>query len=227
MLVGNNIALVIYGLQMAIVLEPHIRTLFQTDNEALVVFLQSVVSTLLILFAGEFIPKTILKVKPIIYILLYPISKFSSLLSGLFLKLGGVKNLDNPGNQSLGKVDLDYFIQQSLEDAPQNSNMDTEVKIFQNALDFSNVRLRDCIVPRTEIVACDRDTSMEELKAKFVETGLSKILVYNENIDDIIGYIHSAELFKHPADWTEKIKRVHIVPEAWAANKGRIVLMQD
>ena len=239
MLVGNNIALVIYGLQMAIVLEPHIRTLFQTDNEALVVFLQSVVSTLLILFAGEFIPKTIFKLNPnlslnlfavplfIIYILLYPISKFSSLLSGLFLKLGGVKNLDNPGNQSLGKVDLDYFIQQSLEDAPQNSNMDTEVKIFQNALDFSNVRLRDCIVPRTEIVACDRDTSMEELKAKFVETGLSKILVYNENIDDIIGYIHSAELFKHPADWTEKIKSVPIVPETMAANKLMKLLMQD
>ena len=239
MLVGNNIALVIDGLQMAIVLEPHIRTLFQTDNEALVVFLQSVVSTLLILFAGEFIPKTIFKLNPnlslnlfavplfIIYILLYPISKFSSLLSGLFLKLGGVKNLDNPGNQSLGKVDLDYFIQQSLEDAPQNSNMDTEVKIFQNALDFSNVRLRDCIVPRTEIVACDRDTSMEELKAKFVETGLSKILVYNENIDDIIGYIHSAELFKHPADWTEKIKSVPIVPETMAANKLMKLLMQD
>ena len=239
MLVGNNIALVIYGLQMAIVLEPHIRTLFQTDNEALVVFLQSVVSTLLILFAGEFIPKTIFKLNPnlslnlfavplfIIYILLYPISKFSSLLSGLFLKLGGVKNLDNPGNQSLGKVDLDYFIQQRIEDAPKHSELDTEVKIFQNALDFSNVRLRDCIVPRTEIVACDMATAIEDLRARFVETGLSKILVYRENIDDIIGFIHSSELFKNPADWTKQIRKVPIVPETMAANKLMKLLMQE
>ena len=121
--------------------------------------------------------------------------------------------------QALGKVDLDYFIQQSLEDAPQNSDMDTEVKIFQNALDFSNVRLRDCIVPRTEIVACDTSATMEELRSKFIETGLSKILVYNENIDNIIGYIHSSELFKNPEDWTQHIRSVSIVPETMAANK--------
>ena len=87
-----------------------------------------------------------------------------------------------------------------------NSDMDTEVKIFQNALDFSNVRLRDCIVPRTEIVACDTSATIEELRSKFIETGLSKILVYNENIDDIIGYIHSSELFKNPEDWTQHIR---------------------
>ena len=212
MLVGNNIALVVYGLQMAIVLEPFIAKV--VANEALIVFIQSVISTILILFAGEFIPKTIFKLNPnlslnifaiplfIIYIILYPVSKFSSLLSFLILKLGGVKNLKS-SPQALGKVDLDYFIQQSLEDAPQNSDMDTEVKIFQNALDFSNVRLRDCIVPRTEIVACDTSATMEELRSKFIETGLSKILVYNENIDNIIGYIHSSELFKNPEDWTQ------------------------
>ena len=191
MLVGNNIALVVYGLQMAIVLEPFIAKV--VANEALIVFIQSVISTILILFAGEFIPKTIFKLNPnlslnifaiplfIIYIILYPVSKFSSLLSFLILKLGGVKNLKS-SPQALGKVDLDYFIQQSLEDAPQNSDMDTEVKIFQNALDFSNVRLRDCIVPRTEIVACDTSATMEELRSKFIETGLSKILVYPETM---------------------------------------------
>ena len=128
MLVGNNIALVVYGLQMAIVLEPFIAKV--VANEALIVFIQSVISTILILFAGEFIPKTIFKLNPnlslnifaiplfIIYIILYPVSKFSSLLSFLILKLGGVKNLKS-SPQALGKVDLDYFIQQSLEDAPQ------------------------------------------------------------------------------------------------------------
>ena len=237
MLVGNNIALVVYGLQMAIVLEPFIARF--VDNEALIVLIQSVISTLLILFTGEFIPKTIFKLNPnfslnlfsvpllIIYIILYPISKFSALISYLILKLVGVKNITQSSRRTLGKVDLDFFIQQSIEDAPLNSDMDTEVKIFQNALDFSNVRLRDCIVPRTEIVACDKTVSMEELRSKFIETGLSKILIYNENIDDIIGYIHSSELFKNPEDWTQSIKTVSIVPETMAANKLMKVLMQD
>ena len=158
---------------------------------------------------------------------LYPISKFSALISYLILKLVGVKNITQSSRRTLGKVDLDFFIQQSIEDAPLNSDMDTEVKIFQNALDFSNVRLRDCIVPRTEIVACDTTASIDELRSKFIETGLSKILIYNENIDDIIGYIHSSELFKNPEDWTQNIKTVSIVPETMAANKLMKVLMQE
>lgn len=237
MLVGNNIALVVYGLQMAIILEPFIAHV--VSNEALIVLLQSILSTLLILFTGEFIPKTIFKLNPnfslslfsipllIIYVILYPISKFSSLLSYLILRIAGVKNLSVAPERTLGKVDLDFFIQQSINDAPQNSDMDTEVKIFQNALDFSSVRLRDCIVPRTEIVACDTTISNDELRARFIETGLSKILVYNENIDDIIGYVHSSELFKNPEDWTRNINSVSIVPETMAANKLMKVLMQD
>ena len=237
MLVGNNIALVVYGLQMAIILEPLIARV--VNNEALIVLTQSIISTILILFTGEFIPKTVFKLNPnfsltlfsvpllIIYVVLYPVSKFSSLLSFLILKIAGVKNVTGSTQRALGKVDLDYFIQQSIEDAPQNSDMDTEVKIFQNALDFSNVRLRDCIVPRTEIVACDTSATMEELRSKFIETGLSKILVYNENIDDIIGYIHSSELFKNPEDWTQHIRSVSIVPETMAANKLMKLLMQE
>ena len=237
MLVGNNIALVVYGLQMAIILEPFIARV--VENEFLIVFIQSVISTILILFTGEFIPKTIFRLNPnftlslfsipvlIISVVLYPISKFASLLSYLILKMVGVKNVTDSTPKALGKVDLDYFIQQSIEDAPQNSDMDTEVKIFQNALDFSNVRLRDCIVPRTEIVACDKTISIEELRSRFIETGISKILVYNENIDDIIGYIHSSEMFKNPKDWTQSIRSVSIVPETMAANKLMKVLMQD
>lgn len=235
MLVGNNIALVVYGLQMAILLEPYIARF--VSSEALIVLLQSVISTLLILVTGEFIPKMIFKINPnfslrlfafplfVIYIVLYPLSTFSSLLSFVLLKLAGIKNLQHSTDRALGKVDLDYFIQQSIEDAPQNSNMDKEVKIFQNALDFSNVRLRDCIVPRTEIVACDTDATLDELKNKFIETGLSKIIVYKENIDDIIGYIHSSELFAHPGNWTDVVRPVPIVPETMAANRLMKVLM--
>ena len=237
MLVGNNIALVVYGLQMAILLEPWIAQF--VDQEALIVLIQSIISTILILFTGEFIPKTIFKIDPnfflrlfalplyLIYIILYPISKFSSLLSFLILRIAGVKNLKDSGVYTLGKVDLDYFIQQSIEDAPQDSEMDTEVKIFQNALEFSNVKVRDCIVPRTEIVACDKEVSTDELRSRFIETGLSKILIYDENIDNIIGYIHSSELFKHPNNWLEQLCKVSIVPETMAANKLMRVLMQE
>ena len=237
MLVGNNIALVVYGLQMAILLEPWIAQF--VDQEALIVLIQSIISTILILFTGEFIPKTIFKIDPnfflrlfalplyLIYILLYPISKLSSLLSFLILRIAGVKNLKDSGVYTLGKVDLDYFIQQSIEDAPQDSEMDTEVKIFQNALEFSNVKVRDCIVPRTEIVACDKEVSTDELRSRFIETGLSKILIYDENIDNIIGYIHSSELFKHPDNWLEQLCKVSIVPETMAANKLMRVLMQE
>lgn len=237
MLVGNNIALVVYGLQMAFVLEPYIEIV--VGNEALVVLFQSIISTLLILFTGEFIPKTIFRVNPnfslslfalplfLFYILLYPVSKFSSLLSFLILRILGVKNMKGASDKTLGKVDLDYFIQQSLDDASENSNLDKDVKIFQNALDFSSVRLKDCIVPRTEIVACDTTATIDELKSKFIETGLSKIVIYKDNIDDIVGYIHSSELFSQPEDWTKVVRVVSIVPETMAANKLMKLLMQE
>lgn len=237
MLVGNNIALVVYGLQMAILLEPFIAKF--VSSEALIVLIQSIVSTLIILFTGEFIPKTIFRINPnfslnlfalpvlLLYIILYPISKLSSFLSYVILKIAGVKDLNSSVKRVLGKVDLDYFIQQSIEDGTENTSMDTEVKIFQNALDFSNVRLRDCVVPRTEIVACDMTAKEDELRSRFIETGLSKIVVYNDNIDDIVGYIHSSELFKHPEDWTQSINKVSIVPETMAANKLMKLLMQD
>lgn len=237
MLVGNNIALVVYGLQMAIILEPFIAHI--VDNEALIVLFQSIISTILILFTGEFIPKTIFKLNPnfsltlfsipllVIYIILYPISKIASLLSFLLLKILGVQNIGDSTEQVLGKVDLDFFIQESIESAPQNSEMDTEVKIFQNALDFSNIRIRDCIVPRTEIVASDKTATAEDLRLKFIETGLSKILIYNDNIDEVVGYIHSSEMFKKPEDWTQFIRKVPIVPETMAASKLMKLLMQE
>jgi CBS domain containing-hemolysin-like protein len=129
--------------------------------------------------------------------------------------------------QLMGKTDLDHFIQQTIERSPNHAELETEVKIFQNVLDFSNIRLKDCMVPRTEIVAFDLKTSKEELLAKFIETGLSKILIYNENIDDIVGYIHSTEMFTPSAQWKANIKKIPIVPETMAANKLMKILMQD
>ena len=235
MLVGNNIALVVYGLQMALLLEPVIKLV--VHQEAIVVLIQTILSTLLILFAGEFIPKTIFKINPnmalnifaiplfAFYIVLYPISIFTSFISQLILRVLGLKK-DGANTRALGKVDLDYFIQQSIADSSESSEMDTEVKIFQNALDFSSVRLRDCMIPRNEIVACELSASSDDLRAKFIETGLSKILVYKNSVDDIVGYIHSSELFNKPDDWTKQINTISLVPETMAANKLMKVLMQ-
>lgn len=119
--------------------------------------------------------------------------------------------------KAFGKVDLDYFVQSSIDNAESEETLDTEVKIFQNALDFSAVKIRDCIVPRTEVVAVALDTSLEELKGRFVESGISKIIVYDGNIDNVVGYIHSSEMFRSPKDWRDHVKEVPIVPETMAA----------
>ena len=238
MLVGNNIALVIYGILMAQIIEVNLLA-GMIDNHFVMVLVQTIISTLVILVTGEFLPKTLFKINPnlvlrvfaiplfVCYVILFPISKFASGLSYLFLRLFGMRINKEASDKAFGKVDLDYFVQSGIENAANEEELDAEVKIFQNALDFSNVRLRDCIVPRTEIVACDKTAALEELRSRFVETGLSKILVYNENIDDIVGYIHSSEMFKNPEDWTQSIRSVSIVPETMAANKLMKVLMQD
>lgn len=237
MLVGNCMALVVYGLQVAGVAGDWIAR--WVEQQLFVLMLTSLSATFLLLFAGVYLPQIVFRLNPnlslrlfavplyLIYIFLYPVSKLLSLLSFVILRLLGVKNLNVAKVYTLGKMDLNDFIQQSIDGAADKSDMDTEVKMFQNALDFSNVRLRDCMIPRTEIVACDKTASMDELRARFMETGLSKILVYDENIDNIIGYIHSSELFNHPVDWTTRIRKVPIVPEAMAANKLMRDLMQE
>ena len=238
MLVGSNIALVIYGILMAQVIKDYLLVGI-IGNHFLEVLIQTVIATLVILMTSEFLPKNLFKINPNLmlricafplffcYVLLYPVSKFASCLSFLCLRLFGVRVNKEASDKAFGKIDLDYFVQSGIENAEDETELDAEVKIFQNALDFSNVRLRDCIVPRTEIVACDTSTSIEELRSRFIETGLSKILVYEENIDNIIGYIHSSELFKDPEDWTQHIRSVSIVPETMAANKLMKLLMQE
>ena len=130
-------------------------------------------------------------------------------------------------DKAFGKVDLDYFVQSSIDNAENEEELDTEVKIFQNALDFSNIKIRDCIVPRTEVVADDLTTSLDELKSRFIESGISKIIVYYGNIDNVVGYIHSSEMFRAPTNWHENVKQVPIVPETMSANKLMKLFMQQ
>lgn len=238
MLVGNNIALVIYGIFMAQVIETNLLA-GVISNHFLMVLVQTIISTLIILVTGEFLPKTLFKINPnlmlrvcavplfICYVVLFPISKFASGLSYLFLRIFGMKINEEASAKAFGKVDLDYFIQSSIENADSAVELDSEVKIFQNALDFSNIKIRDCIVPRTEIVAVDLTTSLEELKNIFVESGISKIIVFDGNIDNVVGYIHSSEMFRNPADWRNNVKEVPIVPETMAAHKLMKLFMQQ
>ena len=238
MLVGNNIALVIYGILMAQIIGVHLLTGL-IDNHFVMVLVQTIISTLIILVTGEFLPKTLFKINPnlvlkvcaiplfVCYILLYPISKFSSGLSYLCLRVFGMKINKEASDKAFSKIDLDYFVQSGIDNAESQEELDTEVKIFQNALDFSNVRIRDCIVPRTEVVAADLTISLEELKSRFVESGISKIIVYDGNIDNVIGYIHSSEMFRNPKDWRDHVKEVPIVPETMAAHKLMKLFMQQ
>ena len=230
MLVGNNIALVVYGIMMARIIDgflvEHI-----TDNPALVLLIDTVVSTLVILVVGEFLPKTIFKINPnstlrifalptfLIYCILYPISKFATACARVIMRLLGVKLSNENSSTAFTKMDLDYFIQSSIRQGEGSEHVDTEVKIFQNALDFSNLRIRDCMIHRTEIEAVDKSTSAEELMRVFVETGFSKIIVYEGTIDNIIGYIHSSEMFKRSAAWQDNIVKMPFVPESMQAQK--------
>lgn len=237
LLVGNNIALVIYGIEMATLLSPLLR-LFM-DNDFAVNILQTLIATLIVLFTGEFLPKTIFRVNPnmwltifspllwLCYVLLYPIARFATFLSVKILQLFKVKVVDKGEKQELGKVDLDFWVNDSFEHADNQEEVGNEVKIFQNALDFSEVKLRDCIVPRTEIVSLSHNSSLEELRNTFIETGFSKIPIYKDNGDNIIGYFHSSDLFKQPEDWHAYLRPIPIVPETMAANKLMKIFMQD
>ncbi|MGL4852589.1 MAG: hemolysin family protein [Phocaeicola sp.] len=238
MLVGNNIALVIYGILMAQLIEQQfLAGLIQ--NELIVVLIQTIISTLIILVTGEFLPKTLFKINPnftlnilavptfICYILLYPISQFASGVSNLLLKLMGTKPNKDANVKAFTKVDLDYFIQSSLPTSESKEEVDSEIQIFQNALDFSSIKVRDCMIPRTEIISIEKEDSLEELKQQFIKSGKSKVIVYKENIDNITGYIHSSEMFLNNTNWTESIRSLPIVPETMNAHKLMKLFMQQ
>lgn len=206
-------------------------------NDLLITFLQTILATAIVLITGEFIPKTVFRVNPnlwlrifswfllFFYVALYPISRFSTWLSLGILKIFRVNISKNTQENVFSRTDLNYLIQESFENQHNEKDLENEVKIFQNALDFSKVKLRDCSVPRTEIIALDYETDIETLKQTFIETGLSKIPIYKGNIDNIIGYIHSSEMFEHQSDWRKQINQIPIVPENMAAQKLMKIFM--
>lgn len=236
MLVGNNIALVIYGILIARLFD---NTIFAGMDAGFTVPADTVLSTLIVLFTGEFLPKTFFKSNPnrlltffspfafICYVVLWPISVFSTFLSKIFLRILGVKMDNETGDEGFSKVDLDYLVQSSIDNARNEDDINDEVKIFQNALDFTDTKVRDCMVPRTEIQAVDSEASLEELKQKFIESGNSKIVVYEDDIDHIKGYIHSSEMFRNPERWQDQVRDMPFVPETMQAQKLMKTFLQQ
>ena len=224
-LVGNNIALVIYGILMAKLMDG--------------LLLQTVVSTIIVLFTGEFLPKTLFRINPnkalqicafpalIFYILLWPISKFTSGLSHLLLFLLGMRVPKEKQEEGFRKADLDHLIQSNIDNIDNEDMLEDEVKIFQNALEFSNIKVRDCIVPRTEIVAVSMNATLDEIRTQFTDSGISKLIIYREDMDDIVGFLHSSEMFRLAPndDWTRCIRETPIVPETMSAQKLLSMLM--
>ena len=236
MLVGNNISLVIYGILFAKLFDS---TLFEPLSDGVRVTCDTLLSTLVVLFTGEFLPKSIFKNNPntlltvfavpawICYVVLYPISRFATLLSKGLLRLVGIRMKSAGEEKEFTKVDLDYLVQDSIDNADNEDEIEEEVKIFQNALDFSETKIRDCMVPRTEIDAVEDTSTIEQLKQMFIESGHSKILVFHEDIDHVIGYVHSSDMFHNPTDLAGIIREISFVPETMLASKLMAQLMQQ
>lgn len=236
MLVGNNIVLVLYGILFADLFN---KTLFSSFDSATQVFLCTVFSTIIVVFTGEFLPKTFFKSNPnklltffaplayFFFILLWPISRFSTFLSRIMLRSIGVNMVEVKNDGTFTKVDLDYLVQSSIENANADNEIEEEVKIFQNALEFTDTKVRDCMVPRTEINAVEESCSTNDLRQMFIESGNSKIIVYKDDIDHIEGYIHSSEMFKNPKDWKTHIRQMPFVPETMTAQKLMQIFLQQ
>lgn len=231
LLVGNNVVLVIYGITLSALINPLLERWFD-GNEAMVLIVNTVFSTLIILLCGEFIPKATFRINPnfmmrvfalplyIIYLVLYPVSKFISLVTKGMMSLFGIK--ENRMDASLITMDqLDDYIEESLQSNQQAKvEVENEVKIFRNAVDFKDTVIGECMRPRNEMVAVELDsTTRADLLSLFARTGLSKIVVYKEDIDDVVGYIHISELFDINSDWKQHIKPVIFTPETMLANK--------
>ena len=238
LLIGNNIANIVYSMAMAKLLTIPLGQWI--SNEALLLLVQTVIATFIILIFGEFVPKSVFRINPnaslrtasipllMVYCILYPISRFTEWLSASLMKLFGIK-IDTSRMRLLTVDELDAYLQENIDKREdENKTVEREVKIFENALDFSDTRLRDCMVPRNEIVSVDvEDTSRDDLVKLFTQSGLSKIVVYKENIDDVIGFIQVSELFVTDVDWKKRIKPVLFAPESLLARKMMQQLMDE
>lgn len=228
-LLGNNVALVIYGIYIAQVLDNPIKN-YMWDNQWFVLVVQTIISTIIILFTAEFLPKAIFRINPngilkvfalpsfLIFLILWiPMIIMIGISEGLLRLITGNSKGDGT-DVGLGRIDLDNYLEEVTRGAQQSqTEIDQEIQIFRNALDFSKVKVRDCMIPRTEICAIDVSAGIDDLKLKFIETRLSKILVYRDNMDNIIGYVHSYELFKQPENIQGILLPISIVPETQSA----------
>ncbi len=231
MLVGNNVALVVYGFEMGKVMTLLLPPFFQN------VVWHTIISTLIILITAEFMPKVffqiyanqLLKLFAIpayfFYLLFYPFSSFIIWISDFVLRVF-FKTKGDYVPLSFTKVELVDYISEQMGNAPKKEEVDAEVQMFQNALEFSGVKAREIMIPRTEIVAVDLNETIENLIATFVSSGFSKILIYNENIDDIVGYVHSFDMFKKPKTIKEVLIPVVTIPETIQINEVLNLLMR-
>ena len=237
MLVGNNIVLVVYGILIANLFD---NTIFRSLDAGMKVTADTILSTVIVLFTGEFLPKILFKNNAnrllslfalpayVFYVVLWPISRFSTFVSKCLLRIVGIRMDAESDDEGFSKVDLDYLVQSSIDNAKDGNEINDEVKIFQNALDFSDTKVRDCMVPRTEINAVDvNECSVSELMQKFIESGNSKIVVYEDDIDHIIGYIHSSEMFRNRDNWRNCVCKMPFVPETMAAQKLMHIFLQQ
>ncbi|MCF8225719.1 MAG: hemolysin family protein [Bacteroidales bacterium] len=232
MLVGNNIALVIYGIVIARQLEQPIINLLHTDSAVLVLILQTIISTLLILLTAEFLPKTLFRINPngalrifsipvlIFYVLLYPVSWLSIGISNFTMRYIFKVSMADMGQETVfGKVDLDHLVKESNQEEGTGQSETQDLKIFKNALELSNLKVRDCMIPRTEIVSVDIESPVQVLVDAFTETGLSRILIYRNTIDNVIGYVNSKDMFQNPEHIGNFLKTLPVVPETLPVNK--------
>ncbi len=232
MLIGNNIGLVIFGIKLGDQIVSVIEGTFPWIAELLggggILLVQTILSTIVILLFGEFIPKVVVSSSPnrwlnilaipllIWYVLLWPFAFFVTTLAQLFI---GHKSTQAEEKRVFGRVDLDDYLEKVTGNQDPSNALDHEIEIFQNALDFSKIKARDCMIPRNEIVALPVECTMDELKQKFIDSRLSKILIYKNNIDDIIGYVHSFDLLQLPSQIKGIVRPISIIPEAMPAQE--------
>lgn len=228
-LVGNNIALVVYSLFMSALIQLVCAHMGWTLFNGSVIF-ETIVSTVVIIFAGEFIPKAAVRTNPnfyikafavpvyFFYIILYPVARFTTWLSGRFLKLFRYDIRDRKDIITFDKVDLEHLVDQAEESGAETDN-ENEWKLFRKAMDFSDLMVRNCMVPRVEIEAVDRACSIEELSKTFIDTQYSRILVYDGNIDNVVGYVNSKSLFAEPSAINDVIMDILHVPETLPVQK--------
>ncbi len=232
LLLGNNIALVIYGIVIARMLKAQIISTLPVDfhSESIILLIQTIIATLIILITAEFLPKILFKIKAntilrffavptlLFYYLLFPITFLFIVFSEFLLKRLLKVNFHHQ-NQVFTPVDVDNFLSEFSSDNSDDNEIQQELQMFQNAIDFRDVKLRECMIHRTEIIATELNTSIKELIELFIETNLSKILIYKNTIDEIIGYVHSHDMLKKPKNINQILKPIIIVPETMLANK--------